>query len=171
MSMGKPAPLVVHGWTVFAHPLFLAQLEDLARQVEVLEQKDPAGYAKKNATKRLAAIAMLAFDVIPHDPARPEYRQGGTPGAEHKHWLRAKFFQRYRLFFRYHAPSKVIVFTWVNDEDTKRADESRDDAYLVFRKMLGSGHPPSDWERLLAQARAEAKRLKKAASRVSATQP
>ena len=171
MSMGQPAPLVVHGWTVFAHPLFLAQLEDLARQVEALKQKDPAGYAKKNAAKRLAAIAKLAFDVIPQDPARSEYRQGGTLGAEHKHWLRAKFFQQYRLFFRYHAPSKVIVFTWVNDEDTKRAYERRDDAYLVFRKMLGSGHPPSDWERLLAQARAEAKRLRKAAARMSATQP
>ena len=171
MSMGQPVPLVVHGWTVFAHPLFLAQLEDLARQVEALKQKDPAGYAKKNATKRLAAIAKLAFDVIPQDPARPEYRQGGTLGAEHKHWFRAKFFQQYRLFFRDHAPSKVIVFTWVNDEDTKRAYAGRDDAYLVFRKMLDSGHPPSDWERLLTQARAEAKRLKKAASRVAATQP
>jgi hypothetical protein len=28
---------------------------------------------------------------------------------------RGKFFQRYRLFFRYPAPSKVIVFAWVND--------------------------------------------------------
>jgi len=34
MSAGEPAPLVVHGWTVFAHPLFLAQIEALARQVE-----------------------------------------------------------------------------------------------------------------------------------------
>ena len=29
MSAAKPAPLVIHGWTVFAHPLFLAQLETL----------------------------------------------------------------------------------------------------------------------------------------------
>ena len=34
MSAGKPEPLVIHGWTVFAHPLFLAQIEALARQVE-----------------------------------------------------------------------------------------------------------------------------------------
>ena len=50
-----------------------------------------------------------------------EYRKGGTLGDEHKHWFRAKFFQQYRLFFRYHGPSKVIVLAWVNDEDTKRA--------------------------------------------------
>ena len=159
MSTGKPVPLVIHGWTVFSHPLFLAQLEALAQQVEAFKQKDPVEYVKKNTSKRLAAITKLAFDVIPQDPARSEYRQGNTLGDEYKHWFRARFFQQYRLFFRYHASSKVIVFVWVNDEDTKRAYESSDDAYRVFRKMLESGHPPDDWNQLLAEARAEGQRL------------
>jgi toxin YhaV len=47
---------------------------------------------------------------------RPEYRLCATLGDDHKHWLRAKFFQQYRLFFRYHAASKLIVYAWVNDE-------------------------------------------------------
>ena len=152
MSAPNPAPLVIHGWTVFAHPLFIAQIEALAQQVSSLKQKDPVGYVKKNASKRLAAITKLAFDVIPQDPARAEYRQGNTLGDEHKHWFRAKFFQQYRLFFRYHAPSKVIVFAWVNDEDTKRDYESSEDAYRVFRKMLESGHPPDDWSQLIDEA-------------------
>ena len=159
MSSGERAPLVVNGWTVFAHPLFLAQIEMLTQQVGILRKKDPVGYGKKNASKRLAAITKLAFDVIPQDPTRPEYRQGGTLGDEHKHWFRAKFFQQYRLFFRYHAPSKVIVFAWVNDEDSKRAFESGDDAYRVFRKMLENGNPPGDWNQLLSEARAEGLRL------------
>ena len=167
MSPGETAPLVIHGWTVFAHPLFLAQIEALAQQVEAFKQKDPAGYVKKNASKRLVAITKLAFDVIPQDPVRPEYRQGGTLGDAHKHWFRAKFFQQYRLFFRYHAPSKVIVFAWVNDEDTKRAYESSDDAYRVFRKMLESGHPPDDWSQLLAEARAEGLRLQQFAASIN----
>ena len=171
MTGGTPAPLVVNGWTVFAHPLFLAQLEALTRQVEALRQKDPGGYIKKNASKRLAAITKLAFEVIPQDPARPEYRQGNTLGDDHKHWFRAKFFQQYRLFFRYHAPSKVIVFAWVNDEDTKRAYESSDDAYRVFRKMLESGHPPDDWNQLLVEARAEGDRLNRVAAAVAQAQP
>jgi toxin YhaV len=54
----------------------------------------------------------------------------------------------------------VIVLAWVNDEDTKRAYESSDDAYRVFRKMLESGHPPNDWNRLLAEAQAEQQRLR-----------
>ena len=146
MSMSKTAPLVIHGWTVFAHPLFLAQIEALARQVNAFKQKDPDGYVKKNASKRLAAIAKLAFDVIPQDPAQSEYRQGGTLGDDHKHWFRATFFQQHQLFFRYHAPSKVIVYAWVNDEDTKRAYESSDDVYRVYRILTpitgGNIFPP-----------------------------
>jgi len=151
MRVGKP--LRIHGWTVFAHPLFVAQLDALSTQVEGLKQRDPEGYVRKNASKRLAAITKLAFDVIPSDPTRPDFRQGGTLGDEHKHWFRAKFLQQYRLFFRYHAPSKVIVLAWVNDDDTRRAYESGTDAYRVFRRMLESGHPPDDWEMLLAESR------------------
>jgi toxin YhaV len=151
---------VIHGWTIFAHSLFLDQYEALLEQVAQLRAKDPKGYMKRNAAKRLAAIVHLAFDVIPQDPARPEYRQGNTLGDEHRHWVRIKFFQQYRLFFRFHASSKVIVLAWVNDEDTKRAYESDTDAYRVFRKMLASGHPPSDWESLLAQARSQSERLR-----------
>ena len=72
--MSGSKPLVVNGWTLFAHPIFLDQLDALTAQVEALERKDPAGYVKKNATKRLAAIAKLAFEAIPQDPARPEQR-------------------------------------------------------------------------------------------------
>ena len=170
MSGKPPAPLVVNDWTVFAHPLFLAQLEALTRQVEGLKQKDPVGFTKKNAVERLAAIAKLTFEVIPQDPSRAEYRQGSALGADHKHWFRAKFFQQYRLFFRYHAPSKVIVFAWVNDEDTKRACESSDDAYRVFRKMLESGHPSDDWNQLLVEARNEGGRLQRVAAGVAQVQ-
>ncbi len=167
MSASKPAPLVIHGWTVFAHPLFLEQVEALSQQVESLKKKDPLGYVKKNASKRLAAIIKLAFDVIPQDPTRPEYRQGGTLGDDQKHWFRAKFFQQYRLFFRYHANSKMIVLVWVNDEGTKRAYESHDDAYRVFRKMLESGHPPDDWSQLLEEARSEGQRLQQLTDEIS----
>ena len=156
MNVPNPTPSVIHGWTVFAHPLFISQLEALVQQVSSLKKKDPVGYLKKNASKRLAAITKLAFDVIPQDPTSPEYRQGNALGDEHKHWFRAKFFQQYRLFFRYHAPSKVIVLAWVNDEDTKRAYESSEDAYRVFRKMLASGHPPDDWSQLVEEAQGAA---------------
>lgn len=165
MSEASPAPLVVNGWTLFAHPLFLDQLERLVQQVEGLRQKDPMGYLQKNASKRLAAITRLVFEVIPQDPTRQTYRQGHTLGDAHTHWFRAKFFQQYRLFFRYHAPSRVIVFAWVNDEQTRRAYEQADDAYRVFSQMLARGHPPDDWATLLAEARAAAPRWTTLATR------
>jgi len=168
MSEGKSTPLVCNGWTIFAHPLFVDQIEALTCQVEALKQKDPVNFGKKNAAKRLAAIAKLAFEVIPQDPARSEYRQGITLGEERKHWFRAKFFQQYRLFFRYHASSKVIVYAWVNDEDTKRAYDSSDDAYRVFRKMLESGHPPDDWAQLLAEASSRSDRFDALCRRIEA---
>lgn len=151
--MPDSKPLVVNGWSILAHPLFLEQIEILTEKVEKLKKKDPKNYQKKNATKRLAAINKLAFEVIPQDPTNAEFRQGKTLGPEYKHWFRAKFFQQYRLFFRYHQESKVIVLAWVNDDKTKRAYDSKTDAYLVFQKMLKSGHPPGSWENLLKEAK------------------
>jgi toxin YhaV len=153
---------VIHGWNIFAHPLFLDQFEELLTQVEQLRQKYPEDYKKKNATKRLAAIVKLAFDVIPQDPTRSDYRQDTTLGSEYKHWFRAKFFQQYRLFFRYHQESKIIVFIWVNDDNSKRAYDSNKDAYRVFRKKLESGNPPDDWNDFSKDAASETNPLEKA---------
>ena len=131
MSEPEPQPLVINEWTIFAHDLFLLQVEALLTQVANLRLKYPQDYHKKNATKRLAAIAKLAFDVIPQDPTLPVYRQGTTLGDDYKHWFLAQFFQQYRLFFRFHQESRIIVYAWVNDEDTKRAYNSNTDALLI----------------------------------------
>jgi toxin YhaV len=155
----RDGPLVINGWSLFAHPLFLEQVEELIAKVDTLAAKDPKNYQHKNSTKRLAAITRLAFEVIPQDPERPEYRQGSTLGDGHKHWFRAKFYQQYRLFFRFHAAQRIIVYAWVNDEDSKRAYESNADAYRTFRKMLEGGNPPDDWDTLLGQARSASRRL------------
>jgi toxin YhaV len=153
---------IINGWTIYAHPYFLEKLEQLIVQVESLREKYPETYQSKKVAKRFAAIVKLAFDVIPQDPTRSEYRQGATLGDEYKHWFRAKFFQQYRLFFRYHQESKIIVYAWVNDEDSKRAYESGTDAYRVFSKMLDSSNPPDDWAALVKSAQGEVDRLGKA---------
>ena len=144
MSDANATPIVINGWRLFAHPLFLNQLESLTAEVERLRRRDPEGYRSKNASKRLAAVLRLMLDDIPQDPGRKEYRQGSTLGPEHRHWHRAKFFQQYRLFFRFHIRSKVIVLGWVNDTAT----------------TLANGHPPSDWEELLQEASQVSTRLR-----------
>jgi len=142
------SPLKVNGWTIYAHPLFLEQLDALTRKVQRLQARDPQGYRSKPATKRLAAIVKLAKHDIPQDPAGPQYRQGNTLGSEHTHWCRAKFYHQYRLFFRYDLASRILNYAWVNDESTKRAYDSKHDAYAVFRKMLENGNPPDTWDDL-----------------------
>lgn len=152
--------IIVNGWLLYAHPVFLEQYQRLIEEVEKIRAKDPKNFKTKNATKKLAAIQKLVFEIIPSDPTLPEYRQGTTLGEENKHWFRAKFFQQYRLFFRFHRESKIIVYAWVNDEDTKRAYNSKTDAYKVFRKMLEKKRPPSDWSTLLNEAKNQGARFK-----------
>jgi toxin YhaV len=142
---------IVNGWTLYAHPLFLGQLERLTDAVATKAKKDPKGYATSADAKLLAALCKLAFEVVPVDPARPEFRQGGTLGPDRKHWFRAKFGGgRFRLFFRYSTSARIIIYAWVNDRDTLRTYGSKPDAYSVFARMLDSGNPPEDWEALIA---------------------
>ncbi len=157
--MAQQTDLVINGWTIFCHPLFLDELNMLIEQVEILKLKNPENFARKNPAKRLQAISKLAFDIIPRDPARAEYRQGDTLGSDYKHWFRAKFFQQYRLFFRFDSKSKIIVFAWVNDEKNKRAYGSKTDAYRVFEKMLNNGRPPDNWDILLKEAKDDSGRV------------
>lgn len=140
----------VNGWTLYLHPLFRQQLEKLTAQVEALQAKDPAQYREQPATKLLATINRYMREIIPRDPNAAEFRQGNTLGADNRHWFRAKFHERYRLFYRFSSKDKVIVYAWVNDESTLRKAGSKTDPYTVFRAMLDAGNPPSTMAELLA---------------------
>lgn len=159
---GAAAPLVVNGWSIYAHPLFLDQLEGLIEEVEGRKARDPKTWRKKNCTKRLAAILKLITEVVPADPGAPAFRQGDMLGEARKHWFRAKFFQQYRLFYRFSSEAGIIVLAWVNDETTLRAYGSRTDAYGTFRGMLDGGNPPDDFNALMQAAKAAAARLEEA---------
>lgn len=170
--MSENYPFQINGWSIFAHSLFLTQLEELLGRVEDLRQKFPDTYKKKNDFKRLAAIAKLAFQDIPQDPTDSKYRQGKTLGTDYKHWFRAKFFQQYRLFFQYRQAedSKIIIFAWVNDEKTKRTYGSKTDAYQVFKKMIDNGNPPNNWDELMKNAREESDRLEQLSQEITKLQ-
>lgn len=149
MTHPENTSLIINGWRIGAHPLFFDQLELLIDQVKYYKRKDPEGFSKKNVTKRLAAISKLTFEIIPQNPGNDIYRQGNTLGMENRHWFRAKFFQQYRLFFRFNKENKIILYVWINDENNKRAYGSDNDAYKVFCKMLKNKNPPNDWKALL----------------------
>ncbi len=148
----------VNGWELFAHPLLLGQLEKLMVAVEKAKARKPKTFQSSATFKVLSALNNLMFATIPADPTRTEYRQGDTLGAGRQHWFRAKFGgQRFRLFFRFDSRSKVLIYAWVNDNDTLRTYGSKRDAYAVFRKMLDGGNPPNDWAALARAAKSFAK--------------
>jgi len=144
--------MIVNGWRLFLYPLFDQQLRQLEQRVETLAAADPAGYREHPATKLLATIRRTILELIPRDPGAAEFRQGNTLGADNRHWFRAKFHQRYRLFYRFSSREKVIVYAWINDEGTLRKAGSKTDPYRVFRSMLEGGDPPSTLEELLRRA-------------------
>ncbi len=149
----------INGWLLLAHPLILVEIERLMQEVQSLKLKNPEDFQSKRQTKLLAAIIELVFTKIPADPENPIYRQGLTLGKENKHWYRAKFYQQYRLFFRFNKKKKIIIYAWVNDESTKRARGDKTDAYATFEKMLRSNNPPSSWDELLEASSPATSRL------------
>ena len=142
--------VVVKGWTLYEHPEFVRQREKLEAAVAALQKKNPDGYRGADDVKLLAAITKLTLEVIPADPAAPAFRQGATLGRSRKHWFRAKFGNgRYRLFFQFSSKAKVIVYAWVNDENSLRTYGAATDAYAMFRSMLDKGNPPDNWAELV----------------------
>ncbi len=142
------------GWTLLFHDALIGQLEVLVAAFERARKADPKNYASNANVKLLAAVARLLLEVIPADPGRAEYRQGNTLGPQYRHWFRAKFLGRFRLFFRYDSRAKLIVYAWVNDETTLRKSGGKRDPYEVFKRMLDSGNPPNDWAALVKRTRA-----------------
>src|SRR5712692_10887864 len=152
-----------NGWRLFQYRLFENQLKELTEAVEELSISQPDTYREHPKAKLLATIHRHVTEIIPRDPNAPEFRQGDTLGPDNRHWFRAKFHQRYRLFFRFSSKDKESAYVWVNDEFTLRKAGSKTDAYAVFKSMLNAGNPPRTLEALLKHAkemRGEAKRSK-----------
>lgn len=141
-----------HGWTLLRHPAFRGPFMDLVRDVETLKAERPADWERHPGTKFLARLTALILDEIPRDPNAPAYGLGNTLGPAHRHWRRAKFLGRFRLFFRFDSASRVIIYAWVNDETTLRKAGAKSDPYAVFKRRLSEGDPPDSWDELLAEA-------------------
>ena len=143
----------VNGWWVFVHPLFQSQLEKLTERVEKIKSDNPQGYEFHSATKLLATINHYIMEAIPRDPNRSEFRQGNTLGADNRHWFRAKFHVRYRLFYTFSSRQKVIIYVWVNDESSLRKAGAKTDPYKIFKRMIEAGEPPNSFEELLRRSK------------------
>lgn len=148
-----------HGWNLLFHEGLIEQLQKLQTAAQKAQTQDPQGFESNANVKLFNALAQLMLETVPSDPSRDEYRQGNTMGPACRHWRRAKLGRRFRLFFRFDSKTRIIIFAWVNDENTLRSSGSKTDPYAVFQKMLQRGNPPDDWAALVS------------ASKLSWTQP
>ena len=148
-----------HGWNLLFHDCLIEQFQKLEAAASRAKAQDPAGFEANANVKLFDALATLILEVVPSDPNRDEYRQGNTMGPAYRHWRRAKLGRRYRLFFRYDSKAKVIVYAWVNDEQTLRSSGSKSDPYAVFEKMLGRGNPPDEWSALVQASKQDWSKL------------
>jgi toxin YhaV len=144
--------MIAKGWTLLFHAEIVGQLRRLSQAAERARKAEPRNFRANANVKLLAAIAKLILDVVPADPGRPDYRLGNSLGPEYRNWFRVKFSGRFRLFFRYDGRARLIVFAWVNDEQTLRKRGAKSDPYAVFRAMLKRGDPPADWDALVKAA-------------------
>lgn len=138
-----------NGWVLLFDSHFEAQYQKLTEKVERARHRLGADVTHSNHFKRLVAVRKLVFEVIPMDPADRDFSLGNTLPPQYKTWRRAKFLQQYRLFFRFDSSSKVIIYSWFNDEESLPAYEKKADAYKAFEKMLERGKPPTNWSELL----------------------
>lgn len=144
--------MVKNGWHLYRHRLFAERLTELEQSVAALAARDPTGYKLHPQTKLLASVFRAINETVPADTAAQVFRLGHTLGDDHAHWRRVKkgMPQRYRLFFRFSSsPLPLIVYVWLNDEDSLRKKGARTDVYAQFRAMLERGEVPAGIEDLL----------------------
>jgi len=117
-----------HGWTLLFHDCVIEQLQKLHAAARRAQERDPKSFQSSANAKLFRALSHAILDAVPADPGSDEYRQGHTLGPAHRRWRRIKIGRRFRLFFRYDSAVRVIVYAWVNDEQTLRSSASTSDA-------------------------------------------
>jgi toxin YhaV len=145
-----------NGWQLYYFRTFAAALDELEADVAALAKSDPRRYKTHPKTRLLASVFKAITERVPANPDHPEFRLGNTLGRGYGNWRRVKkgMPDRYRLFFRFASnPVKLIVYVWMNDEDTLRKAGSKTDVYEAFRRMLMRGEVPEGIEQLLKESR------------------
>jgi len=150
-----------NGWSLYAHAAFGDAFEKLSDAVAELKKQNPQNYTAHPKAKLLRRILDLILEEVPRDPNAAEYQLGNTLGPAHRHWRRAKFLGRFRLFYRFSTAHKAIIYAWVNDESSLRKAGSHTDPYSIFNQRLRAGDPPDSWDELFRKAETASVRLRK----------
>lgn len=147
---------VFNGYELHALSIFQTILDELTKEVERLQAKDPDAFYDHPTTKLMLGVLSSITELVPSNPNHADFRQGLTLGKKNTSWRRVKkknLPPRYRLFFQFSSQApKTIIYAWLNDETTQRKAGAKTDVYAVFEKMLKGGKVPNTWAELCKAA-------------------
>ncbi|MGR3176554.1 MAG: type II toxin-antitoxin system YhaV family toxin [Candidatus Anammoxibacter sp.] len=135
----------MNNYLLKTHEIFFQRTAELNRQVAELKKTLTPNELTRHETVKLAArVYKATVKRIPSDPNRPEYRLKG----ELKRYRRYKQgLKRYRLFFSFSTKFRIILYLYLNDENTLRKQGGKNDPYKKFKKLTEQGlisHDPND---------------------------
>ena len=107
-----------HGWTLLFHEGFIEQLRKVQAAAVPLSDSEPQQFDGDANAKLFQALSHRVMDAVPGDPSRDEFRYCNIAEPAHSIWRCARIGRRFRLFFRYDARAKVIVFAALKDRAT-----------------------------------------------------
>ena len=144
------------GWSLWFTELFDTRWRQLRARVKQLKATlDEPAFNAHPDVKLFAALVNIVRERVPADPDAPQFLLGNTLGAQHRGWRRVKgngLPSRMRVFFKFSASKRVIVYAWLNDARTLRKQGDGTDVYTVFQGMLKAGNPPDNFDALMEQA-------------------
>lgn len=123
---------VINGWRILFHPVFAKRFAALRNEAERLKGSlTDEQYRQHPTAKLLTGVTQLIQQQVPADPNAPDFRLKGDLAK----FRRAKgkgLPPRYRLFWVFSSKARVIIFLYLNDEDTLRKEGSPRDPYQIF---------------------------------------
>jgi toxin YhaV len=141
------------GWSLWFAELFDGRWRVLRERVKHLKATlDAQAFNAHPDVKLFAALVGIVHELVPADPDAPQFLLGNTLGQQYRGWRRVKgngLPGRMRLFFKFSASKKVIVYAWLNDAKSLRKQGGATDVYAVFQRMLEAGNPPDSFEALM----------------------
>ena len=126
------------------HELYHQRIQQLKARVRELKERLEPSEFRRHETVKLAVRIRDAEDEIAEDPDRRDYllRDELRKFRRYKKGL-----GRYRIIFCFSNHPPIILFLYLNTEDSLRKEGGRRDPYEEFKSLLRRGrvsHDPTD---------------------------
>ena len=140
-------PIKRNGYSIYFHPLFNKQWQELVNRVKYLQKKlDHDKFITHADVKLLKALYIGIQEKIPGNPFA-SYFILKKPLQKYGRLKKMGLPSRYRLFFRVFKEADTIIILWLG---FPRKEGDKKDCYQVFSKMVKNGKFPEDMNSLLA---------------------